>query len=277
MPTPYWEGTRRAHLTRSQITAEWGRPGVAHSGTSIAFVNRAFEIYYTAHERIGQCPDADHRRLMMDSLHDAARTGWGFGVDDLEEAFQHLHSNGGRWTDNATKSYFGGRQKVFHATLVRAPVSTVNFMNAVDSRVAELREIMQRYHQQARELSRAADGSQWSQVGSALGDIKSWGERAKPFLWMAPRVQDRLGQVVSFTGVLSNIQSGLNTYGLSIRAGFDSDAAAAIGALRAAMGWVPVLGDFYGRAVDLIPGLRVWFRDLVRDYCRRIDRAASGR
>ena len=277
MPTAYWEGTRQAQLTRSQVTASWGRPGVAHSGTSIGFANRAFEIYHSAHQSISRCSDYGHQRQMMSSLHDAARTGWGLGVDDLEEAFQHLDSNGGRWTDNATKSYFGGRNKVFHSTLVTAPVSTVNFMNAIDSRVAELRTIMNRYHQQARTLSRAADGHQWAQVGTGLGEIKSWGERAKPFLWMVPTVQDRLGQAVSFTGVLSNIHSGLNTYGLSIRAGFDSDTATAIAALRTAMGWVPVLGDFYGRAVDLIPGLRVWFQGLIRDYCRRIDRAASGR
>ena len=33
-------------------------------------------------------------RHNIESLYDAARKGWGIGVDDLEEAFQHLTDNG---------------------------------------------------------------------------------------------------------------------------------------------------------------------------------------
>lgn len=274
MPNPYWDGTRQAHLDRSQITASWGARGTAHSGASIAFVNRAFEIYYQALQKIGECPDPDQSRQMLESLHDAARTGWGWGVSDLEEAFEHLHSNGGRWTDEDTKNYYGGRDKVFQRGIVTAPVSIVNFMNAVDDRVSELRSVMENYQRQTRDLARAQEADDWERVGTILGEVKSWGERAKPLVWFAPRVERGVSGAVSLAGALGRIHTGLTTYTRAREAGFDSGTATALTALRTAVGWVPVLGDFYGKAVEMIPGLTIWFRNLIRDHTARIDRAS---
>lgn len=277
MPTDYWAGFRQAQLTSDQVTASWGRRGVAHSGTAITFVNRAFELYYQAHQRIESCPDGRQRQRMLEELHDAGRSGWGRGVDDLEEAFQHLDGNGGRWTDEATWNYYGGRNKVYQIMLVTAPTSIVNFMNAVDSRMERLREAAERFHRQAQQVNQAERANRWEQVGQGLEQIGAWGGRAEPFMWMAPSVQARVGQTVSFAGALSNLHAGLTTYGNAIRAGMPPTAATALAGLRAALGWVPVLGDFYGRAVELIPGLAVWYRRLHEDYTRRVDRAAAGR
>lgn len=277
MSNDYWLGARQASLERSQISAPWGAPGAAYSGRSIALANRAFEIYYQSHQRISACTDVSHQNKMFRSLYDAARAGWGLGVDDLEEAFQHLTANGGRWTDSATRNYYGGPQKVFPGALTEGPVSCVNFLNAVDSKMTELKGILDRYRTQVQNLNQAQQRDDWRTVGTVLTEVKNWGERAQPFLWWAPNVEQRLGSAVTFVGALSNIQSGLTTYANSIGAGFDTRTAAAIGALRTAVGWVPVLGDFYGGAIDMIPGLATWFRGLVQDYCRRIDAAAAGR
>jgi len=249
---------------------------VAHSARSIALANRAFEIYYQAHHRISACAEANHRTSMTNSLHEAARTGWGLGVDDLEEAFQHLDLNGGRWTDSATKSYFGSPQKVFQGALTTGPVSCVNFLDAVDSRMTELMGILEHYQTQIQSLDQAQQDDNWETVGTVLTQIKDWGERAAPFLWWAPNVQQKVGTAVTFTGALSNIHDGLTTYANSIGAGFDTRTAAAIGALRTAVGWVPVLGGFYGAAIDMIPGLATWFRNLVDERCRRLNAAAEG-
>lgn len=277
MPNDYWSGIRQATLARAQISAPWGGPGVEHSGRSIALANRAFEIYYEAHRRISACPDRDHRALMLDSLHEAARSGWGVGVDDLEEAFQHLADNGGTWTDAQTAPYSAGPEQAFPGTLTTGPVSCVNFLKAVDSRMAQLKAILERYRGQVHDISQAQQRDDWSTVATVLSQTRDWGERAKPFLWWAPSVERGVGTVVTFVGALSNIQAGLTTYANSVGAGLGGGAAAALGALRTAMGWVPVLGDFYGAAIDMIPGLRAWFVGLVREHCRRIDAAAAGR
>lgn len=278
MPNDYWNGTRQASLTRGQISAPWGAGD--YSANRIALANRAFEIYYQAHRRISACTNGPHRNQMLTSLHDAAQTGWGLfdGVHDLEEAFEHLTDNGGRWTDSATGTYFGGAQKVFPRALTEGPVSCVNFLNAVDSNMSQLRGILERYTAQVQQISEAQRQDDWRTVGIVLSQVKDWGERAKPFLWWAPStVQRPLGLTLAFVEVLSHIHSGLTTYANSIGAGLDSRTSIALGALRTAVGFLPVLGDFYGAAIDMVPGLRAWFQGLVQDRCRRIDAAARGR
>ncbi len=275
MSNPYWDGTRLARLTPKQVTAAWGRPGRAFSLTSIALVNRAFEIYYRALRKIRECPDPEQARQMVASLRDAARTGWGFGISDLEEAFAHLHANRGRWTDNATKNYYGGPNKVFQATIVEAPVSIVNFMNAVDSRMGELRKIVQHYERSVRDMRQARRQGAWERIGRILFEVHRWGTAAKPLLWFSPKVRHRIENVVTFAGVLFRIHSGTTMYYRSRAAGFDDRTAKGLAALRTAMTWVPVLGVFYGQAVEMIPSLAAWMRNLVRNRVLEIERAAG--
>ena len=277
MSTEYWLGNRQATLQRDQVRADWGRPGTEHSGTAIALANRAFEVYYTARRNINACTDSSHKNAMLQKLEEAGRSGWGIGVNDLEESFEHLERNQGIWTDGSTSNYFGGPNKIFPNALVTGPQGPVNFLKAVDANVEELRRILDRFNQQTQQLAQAQQNDNWTRIGDITGEIQTWGERAKPFLWWAPNAEQRLGQVVSFAGALSNMHTALTTYTNSRSAGFDSRTSAAIAALRTAVGWVPVLGEFYGRAVDLIPGLATWFRGLVQDRGRRIDAAAAGR
>jgi len=277
--TDYWAGNRLAHLERTDISAGWGSG--SHSGTRIVFVNEVFQFWHDARQNIRSCLDATHKQAMTRELEDAGRTGWGVGLnDDLEEAFQHITNNRGRWTDNYTTNYFGGQNKVFRrGGLVEAPGSVVTFANAVDGKFATLRSAMNDFNQQTQTLDRQLTTSRtdWDTIGTALTQVKNWGERAKPFLWARPRVQARVGTAVSFTNALGNIHSGLTTYTSARRAGFPQGPAAAIGVLRTAVSYVPVLGNYYGGMVDLIPNLRTWFSNLIEQRIRRIDRASRGR
>ncbi len=272
MSNDYWDGVRQASLTRQQITASWAAVGVEHSGDAIALANRAFEIYFQAHQRISDCTNAAHQGQMLESLRDAATTGWGTGIDDLEEAFEHLVQNGGRWTDNATENYYGGPQKVFQgAQITTGPTSCVNFLDATDSKMSDLKDILEQYRGQVRRLSEAQGRDDWRTVGTVLSEIETWGGRAKPPLWWAPNLQRSVGTAVTFADALSNIHTGLTTYGSAVGAGFDNRTAAALVALRTAVGFVPVLGSFYAAAIDMIPGLAIWFRGLVDDHLWRIE------
>ena len=280
MSNNYWSGTQQAQLDRSQITAHWGAGGVSFSTRSINFVNRAFEIYYQAHQNINACPDTEHSTLMLRQLQEAGRSGYsilGEQPDDLEEAFQHLVNNSGTWTNDETRSYFGGREKVFNASIVTAPVSIVSFMNAVDSKMATLHQALENFNTQAQNLQRAQQSSDWGRVGTILGEINTWGGRAKPFLWTAPALERHAGTAVSYVGALSNIHSGMTTYVQAQRAGFPQGTAAAIGAMRTAVGWVPVLGSFYGKAIDMIPGLVTWFQGIIDNRVRQLDAASRHR
>ena len=82
---------------------------------------------------------------------------------------------------------------------------------------------------------------------------------------------------MSLAEVLGNIHTAAAMYTNSHAAGFDPRSATALTALRTAVGSVPALGDFYGRAIEMIPGLATWFRRFIQERVRRLDAAAAGR
>ena len=276
--TIYWAGNQIAHLERNDISANWGNGD--YSGTRIAFVNKVFQFWYDARQNIRLCSDAKHKQSMTRELEDAGRTGWGIGRnDDLEEAFEHITRNGGSWTDNYTKNYYGGQNKVFRpGGLVTAPGSVVAFANAVDKKFAVLIKAMNNYKDQTQTIDRqlAASIRNWNLIGIALTHVKDFGEKAQPFLWAKPKIESYVGKITSFADALGNIHSGLTTYNNALRAGFPQGEAQVLGAMHTAVSFVPVLGQYYGGMVAMIPNLKNWFEGLIQERIRRIERAARG-
>lgn len=277
MSNNYWLGLEQAYLDRSQIDAEWGHGD--NSGIRIQFVNRAFEIFYLGRQRIRTCPNAEQARRMERDLEDAAREGWGFGISDLEDAFEHLAANQGRWRDGATKCYFGARDKLFQAMLVEAPISVVNFVNAVDERIASIREAAAQHASRAGTATQALESQQWTLLDRALGEVVEVAERIEPLLWVgsledAPRWLQR---AASFADAVGALNDALAMYRSSIQAGFGPGVGATMASLRGALNYLPVLGSYYGLALDLVPHLRAWFSGLVEQYHSRITRAMAGR
>ena len=279
--TDYWTGARLAHLEARDISAPWGRGSFCVQ--RIAFANELFQFWYDARRNIAACSDSQHRTAMTRELEDAGKTGAGFfTIDDLEEAFQHIHSQGGRWTDDtASLTYCGNPNQVFRqgGLINDMPKPFVKFAQAVDSKFQELRNAIHNFDEQTRIIDQqlASSRTDWDQINRALTQVKDWGERAKPFLWARPRAARAVGTTVSFANALSNIHSGVSTYVAAQRAHFPQGQAAAIGVLRTAVGFIPVLGAYYGGMVDLIPALHTWFTNLIEQRVQRIDRAMSGR
>ena len=281
--TAYWNGAKKAHLTKHQVRAAWGSGD--WSLEAIGLCNRAFEIYYTSVQRINKITNRRHQDQMLKELTAAGNAGrnwklwrilgnrnyWVNEPYDLASAFKHIVKNRGYWVSNKTWWYNGGKKKV-HPYYVRfLPVSIVNYLNAVDKRMAILVQMAQELRKQMLDLISAEQSKRWEPIGMVLGQIKSGAERAAPFLWLAPNQQTRAEKTATFFNVLSSIQSGMTAFAQAKDAGFGNAASAAIGTMRAAMGWVPVLGDFYGAAIDMIPGLAKGFKALLKQRCDRID------
>ncbi len=278
----YWNGRFQARLSPSQVSVSWGAPGARPVNRSIEFVNRAFEIYYLAKNNISDVSDHDHRTSMSLQLLDAARSGYGFGVSDLEEALVHLVSNSGRWVDEDSSQYNGGGKKAFGGGLVRGPTSIVNFMCSIDDKMINLKDcvsdfglrkqsLLSSYVEIGRQNAGPTPAESWTQFGTAMNELKTWGGHAKPFLWLAPATQTLVGNTVSFVNVISQIHTGLTTYGNCMRAGIPTNSSIALSAAGAAMTWVPVLGGFYGKAIEMIPGMKLHFEHIMSDYQRRIE------
>lgn len=285
MSNDYWTGDRQAQISVAQMRGDWrGRSGV---GTTVQFMNRAFEIYYQGITRINASPDDAYRERLLEELRGAARTGHGWHPvqhvmgnlrpDDLEEAFMHLVRNDGEWRDNAQSIYMGGANKVFRRSSVVAPTGIVNFMHAVDRQMDILGHVAREFEELALELDRLIDRGDWQTVGSVLGRIKNGAERVTAVMWWSPYERTRGTNATTFLSVVSAMHSGLTTWNEMRRApGFDPDAAAAVGAFAAVVNLVPVLGTFYGRAVQLIPAMCAFGEAIQRRRYRTVDAIAAG-
>ncbi len=280
MSNDYWFGNKQASLTREQIEASWGHGD--HSGARIQFVNKAFEIFYRARRNIQSirvCGDYELAARMESDLEDAATEGWSlFGVGDLEAAFEHLVKNGGRWTDEDTGYYYGGESKVFPHGFVKAPISAVNFMNAVDKRIQIMSNIAQQHESQTDLAVGAAETEQWTRLDQVLDTIAKLAEKVEPVLWIGELegAPVWLSKTRKFTEAVTAINDALSFYRAGIGAGFRPGTAAPIAALRGALNYLPVLGSYYGMALDLVPRLRGWFRGVMEGRHRRLELAASG-
>jgi len=280
MSNPYWNATKQAKLELKDVSASWAAPGKSHSLTRTHVCNRAFEIYYKAKKIIADCPNVQQTTAMDKELSNAATAGWGVGIDDLEEAFEHLHKNNGKWTDNKTTNYYGGPNKSINRMLVtEVPVSIVNFLTEVDKGMQKVASATREYNLQLPQFKRASDADDWTKLKDYVDKAKSAAEKVHPWMWTDPIAVQRDPMItkiggwtkttISFLDVTSKIHDSLTMYTKAQSAGFDARSAGALAALKVACDCVPVLGSFYGKMVEMIPGLAVNWRNFIEDYTRK--------
>lgn len=298
---PYWDGENHAVLRRENIKASWARKN--YSNVSIDAANRAFCIWYWGQQTLNDTAGEPHWSRMYKTMRECANEGWGWGVSDLRESLWHYAKNGGSWSDDNTKIYFGGDGRSYRRTIISdMPEGCANFLDAVDDKLPELKQAMQAYQQKCEALRRlkvssSSSTSDWDRMKDDLSAIKSHAERAKSMMWMLPptvtarmpntsvgwsaarRVEEFadgattwLDRSVKIFDVVGKITDGITVYTEARQAmGGDRRAGLAFAALHYSMNFVPVLGSFYGTMISKIPGLINNWREFMVDYTRRFD------
>ena len=214
---------------------------------------------------------------MRIELEDAATAGYSLtgGVADLDAAFSHLEGASGimhvgarapgEWTDNSTDDYRGDYNKLYSRRVTNAPAAAKNFLDAMDAKMRRVASYAQDYADQMQRLREAQDASAWGQINTIISNIAQHGGHATRLLFFSEGVQTRAEGIVSAAEVISNIQSGLNTYASMRGAGDSNNAAASMALLRAVVPYLPVLGEVYGQAIDMIPTLRTWWQGVINN------------
>ena len=275
----YWAGTVRAEI--SQRTFSSDMLNELYRGAPVtAFCNQAFKLFYDARQAIDLCRDPTQKGRMTEALEDAATDGSGSGVSDLAEAFQHLVDYQDRWYDDNVDTYSGGPGKFF-ASSVRAPLAIVNFADAIDEAMGDLKDVVEQFTRVqttvADTIRQAGGGAQsnWSRIGDAAAEVATWSERAGHLLWLVgelPEVRSAAGVTNTFASLVSSVHGGLTTAAQlgSVR-GVDQRMANAMGALRVVAGQLPILGQIYVRAIDAIPELVAVVQHAVDTSTRRLE------
>jgi hypothetical protein len=269
MPTAssYRNGNEQASLSASDIDADWADDDRLHGHLQVA--NRAFELYHTAINNINQVPDRSQRSRMQAKLSEAAASGWGRGVSDLNEAFEHLATNNGKWRDNNVKSYFGGPNKCIDAMVIKGPSAAANFLNAADNGAEILVRETEAFRNQKARAESARNRDDWGTIGEAIARIKTGAETVTPWLWTAPAYQRVGTRTASFADVFGKIHVGATAYAdMRGKAGWSQEESAVYAGLVVAVDFLPILGAFYGEALKMLPGMIANWQVFIDDYHR---------
>jgi hypothetical protein len=188
----------------------------------IRMLNGAFEIYFILKTSIGRCPDGNMKTEMTKELDDAGTAGFGFGVVDMDDAFQHWMKPG-KWTDDTSlKTYmkvggiFGGLTPSIAgaefcwglpSNSMPGPPAAVNFFNSIDSKMADLSGAIREHNAEVANLAAAVNAKAGKKTGDALHTIAKIAKKAKKGLFLAPKPNDTFLQNV-FTGSAQSVTGG---------------------------------------------------------------------
>lgn len=275
-PNRFQDGTQKAFLTEDQMKVPKWRPGNKFYGRAIGILNVAFDNYYQAKTLIDACSDESHKTLMLKELEDSACEGFGaFGVDDLDEAFQHISESGGDWTDTNEASYSGKFQEKLGGPCMDVPKAACTYLSSVESKMKQLTSIFSSFSDDAGKIAGAIDTSNWALIKVGLENMKSNGEKAKKFMWFAPsQVTEVLGKPLdkacSFVGALVDIDTAVRDIDKLKQAGLNNEAAAALKVTEFVVKKVPVLGAFYSKIISELPDFFLNMKEMFETRQKKI-------
>ena len=218
----FWLGQQQAIIPDlSWVAADWGRGDA--SANRLRMLNGAFELHFILRKSIENCPDATMRDLMTKELDDAGEAGWGIGVRDLDDAFEHWYGPG-KWTDNNLKTYmkangiFGaatpsviGAQNCWGlaTNAMPGPEAATNYFNSLDSKMDELASVINSHNTEAVNLSNAINAKSGDRTEQALHAVAKHAKRAKKLMFLAPKPNDTFWVDV-FTGSAKSAVGGVS-------------------------------------------------------------------
>jgi len=285
-----WRGDAKIQLIPSAVEGS----GLKNRIQAISFLNRAFALFYECRQGIALCGDTQMQARMTAELEAAATNGPRRGeCDDLREAIEHATAlkSGNRvsapyqWRDNKLQSYeciqfhqkiafdaFEGRRPtIWQEGNVTSAKAAVQFMHEMDKRVgimqskfAKIEEKWRLIHRTGIRLhrmgARPAD-NEWKALGNNLKSLTRFVRESQHYMWLSSqRLEERFGKLTSYLG------SGATVIGVAIRIEALADrmvkGSATMDSLKASLELLCVLGTFYARAFDLMPGARGWINHL---------------
>lgn len=294
-----WKSSQRFFVNPRYVVTNWSeKPDARYR---IAFMNRCLCLFFRALENVEKAErsDFDHGWEMRKQLNELANTGWELrGPGDLNSALKYLKANHGFWWDDETDPYVGGPTKIYPRKL-DAPEAFVRFADALDSRLAQLAADLRGYVTATEAVTTDVSTGSWDGCQKNLNRITGTLKKVDNSLWLMDTVE-----LVTHKATLDFFQKtskALGTYGGAVGkfgdivgridavaktkigvematrgTGVAEEASDALAAMRATVDFLPILGAFYGAAIDAAPALISSFRSSLESHLRRANRAYKG-
>jgi hypothetical protein len=214
----------------------------------------------------------------------AARTeGDGWGVDDLEEGFEHYSDCNPRrdWTDDSTEKYYVKKSYGMFDRNVHGPECCVNFLDKMESQAKSGASSFVRMSSAMQDAKNASDGGNWGAFGAASMEIQTLEKKVKPWMFLMPNsVKNSAGAVFKYTDTFDKIHSAATVYAkLRYERNWDAVDAAGLVLLQEAASKLPILGDFYSAAIGIFVNLdaQLFWKNHHARIQDRIAREGGGR
>ncbi len=301
MITPFqqlhWSGALKIQLRPQDAAGS----ALQNRVQAVAFLNRAFEVFYECRAGIAQCSDTEMRQQLIQELEDAAITGPDQTTcSDLRSAMCHAAAEASqigtirhyRWRDDQLQIYsctkfhqqlafdaFGARRPtIWQEGDVSSAKAAVQFLHRMDEKLWKLQDGLARFETAWREVDRAAvelhrrggrstDGD-WRALGHRLRNMVMEVKRAQRYMWLAgARLHERFAKLNATLGSSVSVPSAVTRF--NSLADRMIKGTATFATLKDALDLLCVMGSFYGSALGLIPGAADWIN---RVYAQRWSR-----
>lgn len=242
---------------------------------SLSLTNKAFRLYYDAYKRASNARGSLSTNMLTD-LSNAAHegVGWGRYSGDLATVFETLWKSNKQWYENYSENYCGPQI----SGAIQVPVGVNSFLKAVDSRAETLQKNYSSLPQYLREVKAAKSNNRWSEIGSKTETLKTVLEKSEPLLWLYPQFassHEYLGKWVEGVGTIHSFLENFNKFRYELQTGI-VNAALVSGLMHVVSNAVPVFGDVYAKAIEVIPSLVKWAQN-IRDEREKLIHQIMGR
>ncbi len=296
----YWTGEVLARITPEQISDD-----TISKGFSIIRWNLAFRYYYdgiatikafqeaSAHSEPGQVRSvrlaSSVSRIrgplivrMKEDLNDAATEGFGTGVSDLQEAFEHLAANDGHWTDTNREYYQGELGRVTSmGPSCETAACVANFLDAYEERLNEISKQLNEMKNKARVADRimarvknstTVGTQEWNEFRSCLGEVQKVSSKVENRLWLYRLTcdpdsassktlalrEEALAGVGKCLSAIALVHDAVNDFNRALSEGLPLEQAAALTATTTAMeGAGPIAALFVEGTGTIIGGMAI--------------------
>jgi hypothetical protein len=254
------------------------------TGDALSFTNKCFAFYYAACQNIKKCPNGTHKEQMLSALWSCAAfngelsdlASWGAmavgNPNSLMACAERFKKDGKVWKFTGASVYYSTANSPIWSTALSshvpdAPLGPKHFADKVNEKFATLTELVGQHKS-------IADQMTAQNVSGGIDKIIEIAEKAKPLLWLAhPTVEDALLEAaqgpLDFAGALStaikyvdvlNTQTAVSINGKTLT----------LSGLQIVASLIPVFGEFYASAIEMIPAATDWAHGIVRDEVKML-------
>ena len=277
MNNPYWEGHRLLIIKREDIDPKCMDIGKLQY-QSVIFINRTFKFWFNSRKLIKAAQPFSLQYSMTKSLEDTGTDGYGHGVNDLKEVFEHLwlnRNNKPKWKDSNWRYYCpykNNKKFSVNGRTVYGPDGVINFSKSIDAKTKILEEALQKFQYQTLKVKKKNDD--WTNLMSIAKNINDLSKKTHYLFWMMSSSNDAikvLNKINKGSSHLLKLDQTLKWYYANLKCNVSTRESHMLLLTKNILAIIPIFGEIYSKSIDMGISLVRNFTDTIKARIAKID------